>query len=881
VRLCALLVLALGPWAAQDDPVAEELALRAALVERRFERGPAGTDWRARARQLEGLARRARAGDVLEPEARALGRAGLADAHPNVRAQALALLAAAGGEALSAEQLARAAGEELASVRLALALALGGLTAPGRPAALLDLAFEGDERVRRAARATLCGLEPGEADVLPALGALAARCAAEEDEGSFARLCETLLRAGLGPETCALLRCAAQDEARRALVEAAACAAGLDGAPEAVVRGLVRLTDAHWEPVSAGVLVAAGRGHRAELARAVAGTLRAHTDGLAEGVRRALFVASLPRATGWQELAALSPRPEWLAELVPDVADALDGLAGACVLPWLEPGAPPELAAALVGAAAGTFARLGEAESERVLVRALTLPDAGLARRAFAALAGARALRAESERALLAAWRALAPERQREALEEFTRARAWRDFRADWQAHGAREPAARAALAELLAALGPEPEAGAELRDWLVEDGRALEAGAEVARELEQRLQSELRALARLAPESVEPFELTLRRALGRSTEVGKLAVAGLARSAAGRARLAAHLAGGSLAEDFDRRTRIEAGIQLALAERGAAREPARALLLAEREHAAWDLRERVLAALAAAGDEADLAALGALLVAPETEAVERTFLAGLLASSFGARAAPFLLTLLETPHELEARRAALRALGGFAASSAGLAAFLERLDALVPGADERAVLRGEALVALVRVAPAETRLHAQAFAAPRARAAADLAARLAGRELSSVEFAWRAELELARHLAAAGQLGAALAASEAWWTLDGRLLAELGRVALEAEPRAAGELLRAALLARLGERDPDVRELARLHALLARLARDAHQLDSLARQLAPLRAARLAGRLGESLWSELARLVAPASTDPDEALRPPRGAPR
>jgi len=881
VRLLALFVLALWPRAAQDDPVAAELALRAALHARRLELAPVDADWRARVRAIEGHERRARAGDVLEPEVLAAARSALADGHPNVRARALALLAAAGGEVLPAESLARALREELAFLRLALASALDTLAAPGRAAALLELAFDVDERVRRAARASLCGLDPGEDGVLSALEALAGRVAAEEEVTAFARLCEALKRSGLGTETLALLRRAAHDETRAALVEAMAFAARLDGDPAAVVRGLVRLDDARWDAAHASVLVSAGRARDVRLARAVAPILRAGADGPSEGVRRALFVASLPRATAWSELAALEPASPWLAELVSEVADALDGLDAEVLLPWLAPERPPALRAALVSAAAATFARLGEAGSERVLVRALADPEPGLAWRAFAALAGARELGQESAQALLTAWLALAPERQLEALAECSRARPWPAFRVEWLARGAREPAARAALAELLAPLGPDPEAGAELERWLIEDGRGLGGSAEVTRELEQRLQAELRALARLAPERVEPFDLTLRRALGHSTEVGKLAVAGLGRSAAGRARLALHLASGSLAHDFDRRTRIEAGIQLALAERGAARAAPRAQLLAERENAAWDLRERVLEALGAAGDEADLAALGALLLAPETEPVERTFLATLLGGAFGERAAPYLFALLRTPHELEARRAALRALGGFAQSGAGLGAFLDGLAAGGASDDEQLVLRGEALVALARVQPADPRLGAAWLAAPHARAAADLAARLAGRELSSVEFAWRAELEVARHLAVAGRLRVTLEASGAWWNLDGRLLTELGRMALDAEPRAAGELLRAALVARLGERDPELRELARLHALLARLAREARAPDALMRQLAPLRAARLAGRLGESTWSELARLIDPGTNDPDEALRLPRGSVR
>jgi hypothetical protein len=182
-------------------------------------------------------------------------------------------------------------------------------------------------------------------------------------------------------------------------------------------------------------------------------------------------------------------------------------------------------------------------------------------------------------------------------------------------------------------------------------------------------------------------------------------------------------------------------------------------------------------------------------------------------------------------------------------------------------------LLLGEARVALAAAAPEHAALEGW-LEGPLARAESELAARLAGRELSAVGFAWRAELEVARHLARARRLAAALPSASERVRLDGRLLDELARSCDETEPELARELTRSALLARLGERDPARRELLALEARLCVFAARAGDAEELRVRLARLAAARRVGELIESDWSALARALFPGEADPEGALR-------
>ncbi|MEQ1894412.1 MAG: hypothetical protein ABL998_17870, partial [Planctomycetota bacterium] len=762
------------------------------------------------------------------------------------------------------------------SVRLACVRALEFVRGPGRAEGLLARAFDPDERVRRAARNGLLGLPADEPGRAAAQAALCARVAAEEPEAAFARLCDGLLAAGLGAEELLFVRAAAPDAGRAALAEALAFAAGFAGEPQVLARGLAAASDEDWDPVRARVVAAAGRARSVELARALlSGLADGGEASLAREARRALLVASLPRASAFELLRASAAPPELLAEVVPALAAELEQLDADVATQWLAPEQPEVLRASVVVAAAAVFTRAKENGSERVLARALLDPAPVLVARAFEVLASATTLSAPSEAALHDAFRAFPEERQVATLGDFTRERAFSAWRDDWLALGERVPATRAALGELLGALREDTRAAQALARWLTQDLAECARGPELARDLEQRVQAELRALARLAPTAVAEFARALTLALGRSSEIGKRAVMALGRTQAGRDELAARLARGDFAAEADRRTRIEAGIQLATVLRGPARRPASALLFAERENAAWDLRERVLAALASGAEEELLGPLGALLLAPETEPVERAALATLLPEYYGERAAPLLLALLASIPEIEARRSALPAFAGWPGSTDAFARWAATLtQGDEASAEERALLAGEARVVLASVAPTHPLLVTAWLTGPRARAGQDLAARLAGRELSSVEFAWRQELEIARRLARNGTLAPALAAAGEWWQLDGRLLAELGLAALEGDAARARELTRAALLARLGERDPDERELLRLEARLCALAARAGDEDEVRARLARLLAARRAGELGDSDWSALLGTVVPQARDPERALR-------
>lgn len=855
--------------------LAREFELRAAAVAgERFESRAASPDWRERVLSLELVERSARAGLARAASDEALVRRGLADPHPSVRVRAWQAFAALGGGELTPQELARGVEEPLAHARLTVARALELARVPERAAAVLRLARDPDERVRRAARGVLAGLSADEPGRAAALEELLAAVAREEDEAAFARLLVALSVGGLDESELASARAAAQDDARAALTEASAFGALAAGEPEVLARGLARQRDEDWDPARARLVASAGRARSEALARALLSAIEARAPGgLARAAMLTLCVASLPRATAFGWLAANVADEELCAELVPELAAELERIDPEVAAGWLAAGRSATLREAVLGAAAAVFTRAREPGSEALLVRALA--HAELAPRAFELLASAPALAPASEAALVALWGGFTTAERHEALGGFTRARAFPVFRADWLAFGEEEPAARAALGELLAPLGEDARAAECVRRWLAQDLAAVARADELERGLEQRVQSELRALARLAPESTEDFARALTVARGRTNEIGKLAAAGLGRSAAGLTELARRLEQGELADEADRRTRIEAGIQLARAWRGAARAPAVALLSAERENAAWDLRERMLEALALGAEEAPLALLGGLLLAPETEPVERTALVTLLATHQGESAAPVLLALLATRLDLEARRAAVAACGRWPSAAEGLAGWLTRVAG--PGAeaadDETALLLGEARGALAAVAPTHPALR-EWWAGPLGRAADDLAARLAGRELSAVEFTWRQELEIARRLALAGVLASTLPPEGEWCRWDGRFLGELGRAAAEGEPALARRLTRAALLARLGERDPPRRELLALEARLCVLAVRAGDPAEAHQRLARLRAARRVGDLDDSAWGGLARALVPDEPDPDAALR-------
>lgn len=867
----------------QDSAVEREWHVRAAALELPAHAATLATElaaeaWRARAAALDALARGVALGDPVPPACAAGVVAALTDPHPNVRARALA--AATGlASAPPVDALAAAAVDPLPVVRLALAHALPELAARGLlPAAdvttrLATLADDRDARVGRAASAGLLGLASDDAAVRTAQVAWLA--------GQLA-----------GPEALEVARSLARSSPSAALVDAAVAGALARGAPPesllaALAWGLGSAPSpartpaaflAGWtadvEPRVETLLRLAARSRDGGLARAVLAALGALGD---DDPRRAdwadLFVELLGAPEATTVLLEAAPSPAVTALVLEGLGRRLDALPLDPFATWTESGRPTVVRRAMLDAAVASHSRTQDAATRRLLARFLDDEDPGLARRAGAALCGAREVDPEVDRALHAYWRAL-PESDREArLGDFTRERPFAPFRADWLALGARGGGPRRAACELLAPFGPDTELAEVVASWLAVDVARL-AEQEPTRALEFEVQADLRALRVLAgPDVVGPFAGALDVALGRSTEVGKVACAALGRRAAGRTHLAARLAEGAFARDEDRRTRIEAAIVLALGDDETARRAAVAILIADHDAAAPDLLERMLDALAASREPAAFAALSRWALDPAVEPVERTLVLEGLALARAPEAADTAEAAARSRLDLETRRAGVRALGTIGGAEAA-----QRLQAVLatwfpPGTGEAgdreasgfdpetaAVVRGDVLEALGRTGHFPARLEPEWLAGPLRAAEPDLVSRLDGEGLAATEFRWRAELALAGTLARARRLPRALEAAGPWWHVDASFLLVLGErlAALEECGDIARSVLRAALVGLAGEGDPPVALIVRARAALLELERRAGHSAAAARLAADLLAQRRSGEADETMWARL-----------------------
>ncbi len=891
--LAALLLGLLARPQASADALAREWWVRAAArapqaAATELARALEDPLWRARAAALDALARAAGEGAPFPAELDAAAARALSDPHPSVRARALDLYGAAGRE-LCASDVARLAAEPLATVRLALARALAHAPAPGRAAQLLALARDPDERVRVAAQAALCALEPDEPGVDEARLALLAALAAEEDLQAFARFGLRLAQAPLEPRWIEAARAAAAglDPARRALLEALAFARTGEGDAARLVAGAAR--DEDWEPAGARLLALAARAGSRELAQALLAELaRAPQAGPGRRGRVELLLDTLG-AEAAAFLRTRAPEAALLAELLGELGLRRDAWDFATCEPWTAPAAALEVRRALLAALTGAFARSADAGAARLLVRFLADPEPDLAARAFEALCGARVAPEDVDAALAAAHAALDEEERGARLGWFARERPFPALLASWIELGRAGGERRAAVCELLAgadAAGPEAsEVRAALLAWLREDLARVAAGARPERALEQRVQAELRALARLAP-APDPldaadaltaeFAAALELSLGRSPEIGKVAAAALGRSVAGSRVLEQHLRAGDLAHEGDRRTRIEVCLVLARAPEAEPRAAACEQLLADREGAAWDLRERMLRALGTSGLAPVQAELARLALTPGLEPVERVELALLLAEQDGPAARAALRDLARDGFELEARRVALRALGALGDEQALLPMFAAlRRDELAGAADELPLVRGELLVAVATLAAAPAGLCEEWLRAPLARAPHDLAQRFAGAELAATEFAWRHELELAAVLARARAAGECLASAGAWERLDARTLLALGEALEEHDPESAQRLFAAGAIGLAGEPDTEAGLLAHAHARRLALVWRLGHWEAAAALAAQVLAARRDGALAERDWARLfGAFERTAGIDPDARVR-------
>ncbi len=881
----------------ERSPVERELEVRSwalapLLHAGELEQRLASPIWRERAFVLDALARALAGGAVLPDTLAGPARLALRDPHPNVRARALALVAAGGGAGLSREaglpaELAR---DEFPPVRAELARALEHSGCEGRSELLLELARDPDPRVARAARASLCGLEDAGPQRLALLERLVHAADRDLDAGSgpaagscsaeLVDLTGLLARSRPDPRWLEGARASLDGELplerdARALIEALAFAAGAGGDARALLDGWIGAGT--WNPLRSTLLGSAARGRDEELGRQAlallqacsSGTGREHWNGFFADLERvaygedrelarrgclSLALDSLGRERVLPALAELELAPGLAGEILVELGQRLDEWDGSWSR-WTGTDVPGEVRLALATGVARSFARAGADSAAELLARLLEDPEARIRARAFEALARAARLPPGIDEALLSAWERLeGPERQTR-LGSFSRERALVPFRETWLALGS-EPGGRCAACELLSPFEGDPGVRAGLEAWLRQDLRRLDDEAQLSRELELRVQGALRALSRVdATASVGAFEEALRRSLGRSTEIGKVAAAALGCTEEGRARLAF-----CLGREIDRRTRIEAAI--ALATRGTPPEASAAVrvLCADRPHAAWDLRQRMLRALGSTRSEEAFSFLAGLALQAEVESQERVTALAALAEHSGARAVETLARAARDPGDIETRRCAVEELGKLAggAGRAALAELFRELDGTCRNDDERAALRGELVLSLARAGDVPVGLESAWLAGPLAAARRDLEARLSGEDRPGTDFAWRAELALARSLGAEGRAERALTRAGEWWQIDGRALVALGdEVLAGGEEGSARALFAAGVVALLGEREPDARALERARMQLLALAWRAGRWGEAARLGALALAGRRAGELSDATWTE------------------------
>lgn len=960
LRACALALaifaavpLAQEPAEAPGARAAAEFALRRrALLDPPADAAAlASPRWEERAAELDRLAR---AFAIGAPAPGALLERVLAacdDPHPNVRARALAAWAEAAADALPAPLAERRAQDLLPLVRLELAHALERRFAPPLAPALALLARDVDERVRAAGRAALAAHadEAGEAagalareleaDALvrwvlalaaehpdPALArALADEAAAAAEGGGEAQRARLALLEAL---RCAA--CGACDAARLARAWPALVRAGHGVARERralVQRAAQRLAPGACEAFAEAWLDALvaleARAEGAEETQDGEDPQGAQSEELAETCADGALLSVGARRTLALGLAREGLREGWDA-LLPRLVESLRGWDEASARALLARAGEPALVALET-----TFFRHGDPVAAALLAERLAGPDDAGRARALRTLSCARGIELEGER-LAAGWRSLAPERAARALDWLPRDVPFPALREAWLAMGEPGGDARRVAVELLAPFAGDEAVRARLERWLAadlagwEDALACGAPEADARRRELWVQGELRALARVdAERSLAAFARALERAGERSDDVGKWAVAGLLRSAAGRALLERALAAADDATPsaglawsaLGERARVEAALGLAAYARVLAPGPrARLVGVLEDAHpgAAWDLAVRIVDALGTLGGARALAFLEALARDPGRGGEERLAAVEALEGFGGEQGPAALERASRLAPDLETRVAALRALGRALGASdeaeraSARARLEERSRAILSGAEATAeggeLLRESLLFAWSQDAPPGAPVRVPAFLADAwlgpalRRAPADLAQRFAGRDLPAPGFAWTGELALAAALARQGELSGALERAGAWQTLDARLLLALARAAALGAERtrgrgeegalasevadgadAADALARAGLVALAGEPEPDRdAEDARVRARwqLALAARRRGEWGALARLASALAAERRAGHGSERVWAEcLGAFDREARVDPDARL--------
>ena len=641
------------------------------------------------------------------------------------------------------------------------------------------------------------------------------------------------------------------------------------------------------------------------------------------GPRRALEVAlEQPGFAAWPELLRkLAPRlSAWRLE----DGERLLGIAPESALDAFET----------------TFVRRADEGSAALLVRVLEGDDDALATRAFRALASPAGLRLAGP-AVARAWGRLGAVEQRRRLSWLPREVPFVELRGALLARGARAGEPRRVAVELLSAFVGDDGVRRALAAWLAEDlatwmGGESPADARAGRlprvlgdadraTLELWIQGELRALARVeAKASVADFTRALELSAGRSSEIGKLAAAGLAASAEGRRALSTALRARPTPEVpvVDARTRLEGALGLARRPHDdAERQRVVHALLLDHPQADGPLALRVLEALGRLGDAQGLRYLATLANrGPGTEGAEQGCAAVEALVRCGSPLAFELVedVLRETPSG-DARACLFSSLSD-ATPFVATEAFderrirtLERATAFVlaerpvtsePDVPSEATERWQHLVRLaslawadVAAAPPEV-LEQRWLDRALQEAAEHWYARTRASGVTRAPYDARTEVALSRALARADRLEHALRGAggvpHAWLTLDPLVCAALAHAAQRAAQETFGDeppegvetaiegLVRCSLLGCLGVAlggfDADTRDeaacLARARAQLLRDAGRAGRWASVARLADDLCAQRRRGTVKERVWEEiLGRFDRDRGVDPEARL--------
>lgn len=843
LSLLTLLVCLPSGVAASGD-VARELAVREAALFPEREVAPEGDGWTARFDALEALARRTPG--VLTVEERERVRRGLTDEHVNVRAAALRAHGRHGLE--PPESVLELVADPHPSVRAALARALAHRGGPEADAVLLLLSRDGDAQVAREARARLLTRDAGSleaqldllgfgprrlapAEFLEALGVLELAPHDRELEEAVRLHYHSLLKQAPRPAGLA---------ARAVQWDAAAMAhrdlgwgppgAGADARPFPGMENLWLepfegeegvLTSRREDRLREAALRAGVVQFALDLFYAAERVERGEADGL---LARKVSAEDLARVDGLRRLAVESllegeqdperrlpaiPRLDWSEEL----QIWTFGLAGDRIRGWPEQAGQflragsPELREAACDAFARTWARTGDAVSQGLLLEALEIPE--LAARAYRGLVGVQRDVPEPER-VARWWAGQELESRLALLARHERGRpypAWREALIDLWATG---EARTVSVPELLAGFAGDEEVRELLRSWALAEIVRLEEGQVPAeevtrgpwREAEARAEWLLAAWVRVARrEHVDrELELLLRVApLGK--ELGKLLVADLVKSEAGRTATRALLAGDGLS----RRLRHE----VLLANTDITAPQVLAELFLAYDGCDAELKGRILRRAAGVDDEVARALLLQVALDPGAESGHRVeAVTSLVRCGEPARVAPLLARCLEEVGDYDAKRAAVVGLG-----QVGGFKVLPPLYRLYDDDAQRDLLGDVLLPAMVAVElRTEGKLGRRLAQQWRGRAALvageRMRRRFRGERLPSPDFEYQGWLEAAGHLAGAGQLEPLL--RQDWFAWDGRLLMELAQVTRESgAPQAADfarRIDRAALVALLGE---------------------------------------------------------------------------